>query len=238
MPETEWPKRFYLARFVIVASRLLALACMLTIPLAFRFWPSLGAPLPYMVSALALLVARWILLTERKPVIELHPDHVALANNLTGRLVGVPYENIARLEEVPQLLFTITYKTTGGHRRAFLQPERIGRFEELKTILRERTRLEVTVQHPAWARPMRVVLEAFPSEDWQSYVFAPLFMMLSIAAGSATLMGFVALYLYGGVLAPSWLLVTLPPFVSLTVITALTWLRARIRRRQASKATG
>ncbi len=231
---TEGPRRFFVARHLVVVGWILSAVCLILGAVELTLWLADRNTQRVVAIAIALLVPAFFGWAMRKPVAELHADHARLPRGWPGALVRVPYHDIVGLAKVPQVWFTVTYQTSRGRRHAYMQPERIDRFDEMEAILREKTRLEVSVHNPVWARPMRVVLRAFPREEWQSYVLAPLFMLIAMGAGFLTLFGFAALCRYWGWRAPFWLMVALPTLVILALFGGLVWNHARRRGRPHS----
>lgn len=231
-----WPKRFLVARHLIVVGWILAAICLMAGAVQLYLWFADRNAQRLVAVAVAGLLPAFLAWAMRKPVAQLESDAALLPSAWPGKLVRVPYHDIVGLTKVPQVWFTVIYHTSRGRRLAHLQPERIDRFDELEAALKEATGLEVLLYEPAWAKPVRVMLRAFPREEWQSYLLAPLFMLLGILAGMATLVGFAALCAYWGVRSPSWLTVALPTVIILAVFCGLVWLRARRRSHHAQEA--
>jgi ABC-type sugar transport system permease subunit len=225
----QWPERFYVARHLVLVAKIVCVVAAAAGSVELYLWLVGRAPQRLAVVAISVFALTFIAWAIRQPVVELHADHARLPSGWPGRLVSVPYSDIVGLSKIPRIWLTVTYQRARRRRHAFLQPDRVDRYNALETLLRERTRLEVLIRQPAWARPMQIMLDAFPQDEWQSYVLAPLYMLFAIVIGMLVLVGFAALCAYAGVRAPAWLAASLLPLAILAVFANLVWNRAKRR---------
>ena len=226
--EPDRPKTYFLdPAFAAVKRAIIVLSSLLVLLHVYQWWTGGTAANLWVLPAYAgiiLIISR----LSRGPVAELHADHVRLRDPLL-RLQKIPYGNILKLERIPGLYLSVTYRWRAGKRKAFLSPTQIVGFPELEAGLVAATGLPLEQVNPLWARPVRIYLQAFPAKELASVPVLLGYLAAGIVSGVVVVIAAAFLCNLFGIRTPSWLILTLPALTALGTLVFLVNRRARQR---------
>jgi hypothetical protein len=194
------------------------------------------------LSIIGVLVALfWFKIWRQAILAEVLPDHVKLCSRWWPKLVDVRYEQIVRLEKIPDHFFTGVFKLANKTHKIAFPARSIAGADELEELLRNRTGLAVGIRESwllKYANRLGVATRLDePGGWWKHYVF----LLIPLIGGTVGLVlagaCFFLFYLFGAI-PPLWLLLMLSLGSMLVTWFYLErWLSRRTgRERQDDKA--
>ncbi len=232
MKEPEWPKKFPYSNKMATYRRNLAI--LVAIGLVFDL--ALGFSWPLLILVLfgfIVWVVCLVFLGGRDVAAEAWPDHVRLRARWWPTLKAVRYGQILSLEKISDIALVVTYSSEGRTHKSSIPVRVVEDADQIETLLRMKTGLEVKHSNPWWLRLSRALGEEQRLEErgaWRHHFLhalrAVFVAMVVLTVAFACIIGFEILWPE----APAWLVILVATGLALT-----TYFLVFRRRRQKAK---